>query len=104
MKISFDFDRTLANIRIQKLARLFIQHGHDVYITTSRKKESEDYTNEDLYLIAEIVGISKENIRFTDGEDKWLFLDGFDVHFDDDPIEAMLIERNKVSCAPVLIS
>ena len=36
MKISFDFDSTLSEAKIQKLAKKFINDGHEVWITTSR--------------------------------------------------------------------
>lgn len=103
MKISFDFDRTLANIRIQRLAKLFIKDGHDVYITTSRDENSPHYDNDDLYLVASKVGIPKENIRFTGGEDKSYHLNDFDVHFDDDHIEVLMLEKNMSKCIGIVV-
>jgi hypothetical protein len=106
MKVSFDWDSTLAEPRIQKLAKKFIDAGHEVYITTSRTGTPLPHANWDnkiIFTIAERLGIPKENIRFTNYVDKWEFLQGFDIHFDDDPYEIQLIEEN-IDCVGVIIN
>lgn len=108
MKISFDFDSTLAEDRIQKLAKVFINDGHEVWITTTRPKAvgingEVILEHRDLYAVAKELNIPEERIQMTGGTDKWRFLDGFDIHFDDDKIEVELIEENLPSCSAVLI-
>lgn len=49
------------------------------------------------------VTIPEERIQFTGYVDKWEFLEGFDMHFDDDQIEIDLIEENLPNCVCVLI-
>lgn len=106
MKISFDFDSTLSERRIQKLATKFINDGHDVWITTSRRKDPPDnigWDNVTVFKVAERLGIPTEKIQFTDGKDKFPHLTDFDIHFDDDQIEIELIEENLETCIGVLI-
>ena len=110
MKISFDWDSTLSEERNQRLAEKFISNGHDVYITTSRHEslsrvinaQNLGWDNKIIFTISEKLGIPKENIRFTNGKDKWTLLEDFDIHFDDDQIEIELLEEN-TKCVGVLI-
>jgi hypothetical protein len=94
MKISFDFDQTLSEPHIQEVAKRAVQDGHDVYITTARHKHSAlPFINKDLYQIAERVGIRPENIRFTDGNEKTPYLQGFNAHFDDNYLQLQSIKE-----------
>lgn len=102
MKVSFDFDHTLAEKNIQKLANIFIEKGHDVYITTSRFMLSPFYSNEKVYDVADLLNIPHNKIRFTNGEDKYVFLEDFDIHFDDDITEIELINDN-TNCVGILV-
>ena len=105
MKISFDFDSTLATPLIQKLAKRHIKYGDEVHITTTRTHEGEcDYTNEYLYKVADRLGIKKENIHFTNHQDKVHFLKTFDMHYDDDEHEIDLITRSNLPCLGILIN
>ena len=105
MKVSFDFDSTLSKLSIQKVAKKFIDNGDEVWITTSRHSNPQInfYTNDLLFEIAENLGIKKEHIQFTEGKDKFNFLEGFDLHFDDDVIEIELIEENLKTCEGILV-
>lgn len=105
MKISFDFDSTLGEDRIQRLAKVMIDNGNDVWITTSRMDEEHGGPNwnREVFAVAKKLEIPREKIRFTNGADKWLFLNGFDIHFDDDQIEIELMEENACNCVGVLI-
>ena len=105
MKISFDFNSTLAEDRIQRLAKKFIDDGHDIWITTSRldAEHGEPNWNQDVFAVAEKLNIPVEKIRFTNGANKWLFLNEFDLHFDDDQVEIELMEENSCDCIGVLI-
>ena len=106
MKISFDWDSCLAEIRQQKIAEKFIAEGHEVWVTTSRFRKvpaHADWDNIPVFKVAERLGIPVERIQFTGMVDKWKFLSGFDMHFDDDQIEIELMEENLPSCIGVLI-
>jgi len=113
MKISFDFDSTLTREDIQEIANDFISRGHDVHITTSRSLKSSyrlvggaeiKFQNNDLFKVAEDIGIPVENIHFTEMQDKVSFLNTFDMHFDDDEYEIDLITRYNIKCLGVLIN
>ena len=103
-KVSFDFDGTLSEKQGQKRAKTHIDNGDVVYITTARPKKSDNprYDNEDLFEIAEKLGISRDHIRFTAFDDKWKYLKDFDFHFDNDEVEITLINAN-TDCIGVLI-
>jgi hypothetical protein len=112
MKVSFDFDSTLSEEKNQKLAKKFIDDGHEVWITTSRLSSEHGKSkgwpwiitqNETLFKTAEELGISKDKIKFTEGEDKWKSLYTFDIHFDDDINEIDLINKNLPNCCGILI-
>lgn len=105
MKISFDWDSTLAEKRQQKIAQKLIAEGHDVWIITSRCPNPPSqwgWDNKPLFSTADKLGISRDRIIFTSYKPKWEFLQDFDMHFDDDQIEIELIEEN-TTCIGVLI-
>lgn len=105
MKISFDFDSVLAEERMQKVAKKFIKEGHEIWITSSRMNNEYGKLNwnKDLLSVAKKLNIPLDHIQTTNGEDKWLFLKGFDIHFDDNQFEIELIEENLPECAVILI-
>lgn len=92
MKISIDYDNCLSQPRIQELAKRLIAMGHEVFILTSRfdavrrLKFPDLHSNEDLYKIAEEVGIKPFRIAFTNQQKKWIWLleTGVKIHIDDD--------------------
>lgn len=92
LRISLDYDNCLSQPRIQDLAKKLIARGHEVFILTSRfdavrrLKFAELHTNEDLYKIAEEVGIKPYRIAFTNQQKKWIWLleTGIKLHIDDD--------------------
>ena len=111
-KTSFDFDGTLELKSIQAYAaELLTRDWVEVWICTSRFGDDEKYkrffhtttnvdlTNNDLWEVAERLGIPKERIHFTDMADKYEWLKGKDFvwHIDDDWVENRLILNN---CAP----
>ncbi len=107
MRISFDFDGSLAEPRTQRLCEKFIKDGHEVWITTART--SDPYQNikygwnKDVFSVAERLGIPHTNIQFTEGNGKYQYLKGFDIHFDDDRTEIELMEEHELECVGVLI-
>ncbi len=97
MKVSFDFDSTLNKPSVQKYAKYLIAKGVDVWICTSRLSDQEapnNQWNEDLYAVAEEIGIPKPNIIFCSMNDKYEYLKGFVWHLDDDHIELDLINQH----------
>lgn len=100
MKISFDFDNTLSEGWVQSMAMAFVDAGFDIWVTTSRRQSD----SAEVYAVCDEIGIPRENCQFTHFEDKVKFLDGFNVHFDDDTYEIDLINRDKGKCKGVLLS
>lgn len=103
MKISFDFDSTLEYSRVQDLAKKFIDAGHEVWITTSRKLlgESTRRVHADIFAVAKNLGIDNQ-VQITDYDDKFKFLTGFDLHFDDSEMEVDLINASSTGCIGVV--
>ena len=96
MKVSFDFDGTLSRPDVQEYAKELIERGIEVIVITSRFDEeskskhiySSNPTNKDLYAITDSLGIKRENIYFTNMDDKVNYLHN-DIawHLDDDEYE-----------------
>ena len=105
MKISFDYDSVLSEYRSQRLAKRLIEDGHEVWITTSRMDNTlgRPEWNTDMYKVAKKLNIPNERIQITNGADKWKYLDGFDLHFDDSQPEIELIDEHVPRCVGVLI-
>jgi hypothetical protein len=87
--ISFDFDGTLSEPKVQAIAEDCILNDNNVYIITKRSTTD----SKDVYDTAMKLGIKKSNIIFTNGEPKWSYLIDCDIdtHYDDmqDEIEQM---------------
>tara|TARA_R110002096_G_scaffold41463_1_gene112146 strand:+ start:177 stop:536 length:360 start_codon:yes stop_codon:yes gene_type:complete len=100
LKISFDFDNTLECEEMQELAIKLLKSGAEVFITTSRTDYHSGLKipNDDLFEVAERVGIKKENITFTKFKCKYKFTKDFDIHFDDDEVEIDNINKFPSKC------
>ena len=110
IKVSFDFDSTLDRKPVQEYAKELLERDDvEVWIVTSRFGDDEKYkkffstttnvdlTNNDLWEVANELGIPKERVHFTDMMDKWHFFalnDGFLWHLDDDWVENREILNN----------
>lgn len=112
MKISFDFDSTMSRKDVQLFAKELIAQGHELWIVTSRCATEPalekgwywvERQNQELYDVAEEVGIPRERIVFTEHVDKIEFLEGkgFVVHVDDDPDELWEIRKSGDPCGVV---
>ena len=102
-KISFDFDGTLSQEKIQTLAKNKIADGNDVYIITKRS------AGKDVMDVAESIGIKPENVIFTNHKPKWSFIKdlGINTHYDNVNDEANEIEQKtdaKVITVPSNVS
>lgn len=107
-RVSFDFDRTLSRKDVQSYAKDLIAKGVEVWILTSRFENPQHYSwwetnkdinHNDLFAVAQELGIPKSRIMFTNMEEKWLFFNRnkrleFLFHLDDDPVELGAISRN----------
>ena len=105
MKISFDYDNTLTRASVQWWAMAFLDAGADVYIVTSRRDNfhGAKIENRDVFDTASELGISWNNIIFTNYEPKAWFLRSMDIHFDDDELEIREIKESGCGCMGVLV-
>lgn len=108
MKISFDFDFTLSENEIQFLCKTLKRDpNNEIFCITSRSSEVMfiNNPNKALFNICDSLDIKKENIIFTDGLEKHIFLTkhNIDIHFDDDIIEKEQAEINKCKTIIILI-
>jgi hypothetical protein len=111
-KISMDFDGTLSRKEIKNYAKELIIEGHDVWIVTSRFATEPalangwhwvEKQNQELYDVAEEVGIPRDKIVFTEHVDKIEYLEGkgFLFHIDDDSDELLEIVKSGDPCKVV---
>lgn len=97
--ISIDFDDTLSTKRGQELAKKLIDDGNIVHIITRRPLSA----SEEVYKIADELGIDREDIHFTDGELKWKTIKSLGIlkHIDNNPDELKAIKENLPEVQPV---
>lgn len=100
LKISFDFDHTLSELPMQELAKKFMGLGATIYVTTSRCTEfhGKPVDNSDLFTVTDALNIKRENITFTQYEDKYTHVKDYDMHFDDDESEIFYINQHQSKC------
>jgi len=97
-KISFDYDGTLSTTKGKELAAEKIATGHDVWIITARQREDN---NNAVYRTAELLGIPRSRIKFTNGKDKWRFMQRYDIdiHYDNNQDQVDKINANTLTRA-----
>jgi len=114
-KVSFDFDGTLSRKDVQNFAKQLVTDVYEVWIVTSRYATESaiekgwhwiEKQNEELYEVANSIGIQKENIKFTEHVDKIEYLRGqeFLFHLDDDFDELIAIMESGDSCKPINVN
>ena len=94
MRITIDFDDTLTKPHIQELAKKLVKN-HEVYILTSRldslyrKAYKNLHSNDDIYDVAEKVGIKPQNVVFTNQASKLehIHRGRVGIHIDDNEAE-----------------
>ena len=111
MKVSFDYDGTLALLHVEEFAKELVDKGYEVWIVTSRVSDEDSILhpwggtdrNKDLWESCERIGIPEDRVKFTAFADKIEFLDGmgFLFHLDDDLYELTAIMESKDSCQPL---
>jgi len=105
-QISFDFDCTLSRKDVQDYCRSLIKKGYEAWVLTARFEDYKRYNyhqikadcNDDLFCIADELGIPRDRIIFANMEDKWEVINSradFNpiFHLDDDYIEVNGINR-----------
>ena len=92
MRISYDFDDTLTTEKGQQMALNDIKNGNDVFILTARQERD----NEEVFKVADKLGIAHSKVHFTNGKDKWSFVIRLkiDKHIDNNKEQVDKIERN----------
>ena len=91
-KVSFDFDNTLSETKVQEYARELINRGIDVYVVTARYDDPHKHlwptntSNEDLYAIVNKLGLPLNRIIFCNMQPKYKWFENTDFifHLDDD--------------------
>ena len=106
MKISFDFDNTISLRPMQELCKKFMLLGAEIFVVTSRATTMNDGAvkmhNKDLFEVTDRLGIKRENIIFTEFDDKYHFTKDFDIHFDDSESECGMINDFPSTCLSFL--
>jgi hypothetical protein len=109
-KVAFDFDSTLDRESVQKYATELINSGdYEVWIVTSRpevytakgwKNFSPD--NDDLFKVADELGISRDHIHFTGYglKSDFLITKGFVFLLDDDHVELKAV-MSETACVAI---
>lgn len=90
--VSIDFDDTLSTTRGMEMAKKLIDDGVDLHIVTRRNKNE----SEEVYKIAEELGIPQGKVHFTEGKLKWETIKelGVEEHIDNSSDEIKAIEVN----------
>jgi hypothetical protein len=106
MKVSFDYDGTLTDYDTMNLAKKFVDEGNEVWITTARPESKEGFANwnNGLMFIAKKLGIPPERVVFSEPLEKWEHLRGFDIHFDNEPMEVIAGTIQSTGCVFGLIN
>lgn len=96
--ISFDYDGTLSDPKVQEIAEQAILDDNNVFIITKRQSGDKAVLN-----LAMELGIKKSNVIFTNGEPKWTYLidNSIDIHYDNEQDE---IEQMKQKTSAKLIN
>lgn len=91
-EVSIDFDDTLSTQRGQELAMKMIENGDNLHIITRRSPEE----SEEVYRVADELGIPRDQIHFTSGKLKWEMIKktGVSKHIDNNPDEIDAIKEN----------
>lgn len=104
-KISFDFDGTISKHfdgqlnpfenDVRNMIKRLINDGHDVHIVTRRYGNPMLTENRVVYEVAEILGLNRNNIHFTNREWKYNKINelGIEYHIDDDMTDIQYIKN-----------
>jgi len=108
MKVSFDYDSTIDINTVETYAKSLVDGGIEVWIVTARLSDEEAPSimwNHDLWKTTKRVGILKGHVKFMAYSDKSEFFkenDDFVFHVDDDALEGVMFEYEKLKTKFVL--
>lgn len=111
-KVSFDFDDTLSNIKVQKYAKE-LSNDYEIWVVTNRYDDTQlhlhksiiskqigkpehEVNNDDLYKVTKKLNIPDNHIHFCNKEGKDGYFkdhDNFIFHLDDDKEEIDNIQK-----------
>ena len=116
IKVSFDYDGTLALPNVESYCKELIGRGNmEVWVVTARLSDEtinnthqpllKPNSNDDLWKTCERLGIPKERVVFTENVEKIEYLKdkGFVFHLDDDTYELMEILESEDKCVPISV-
>lgn len=91
-RVSFDFDGVLSTPKGQAMAQREIKNGNTVLIVTKRNQFKQ---SAEVLHIADMLGIPRQNVHFTNGVWKWKKIDQLmvDIHYDDQQEEIDRINK-----------
>lgn len=91
-RISFDFDGVLSTSRGKRMAKFLMDGGATIYVITARTRAQGD----EVFKVAEDLGIKKERVIFTAHRDKWRVMDQYRIgtHYDNNPEQITKINEN----------
>jgi hypothetical protein len=69
-RVSFDYDGVLSTPQGKRLAKNALADGLEVLILTARRKSD----GQSVFNVADRIGISRANVIFTEGFDKYTFV------------------------------
>lgn len=103
MKVSFDYDGTLALPHVEEFAKELVNKGYEVWVVTSRTDDEPTNLNNDLWESCKRIGIPNTQVKFTKFVDKIEYLkdNNYLFHLDDDLYELIAIMESKDSCKPL---
>ena len=97
MVVAFDYDSTLSDERIQKLAKKMRQ-GNELWIVTMRS--GNDFNRGILKPVLNKLGLTEHNVIFCNEKPKWEYLKGInaDIYIDNitDEFEIILNNTNTI--------
>ena len=98
MRISVDFDGTLTDPRMERWIRWQIEGGLHVRITTQRPSviNNTPIVHQDVERMARRLGIT---VKYCNYQDKHKYLEGYDLHIDDDREQVRLIKESGICYA-----
>jgi hypothetical protein len=101
MVVAFDFDRTLDDVRLQRLAIKMNKERNEIWVVTMRK--DNDFNRNFLKPVLSKVGLSVYSVIFCDEKPKWEYLRGInaDIYIDNISDEFETI-RNHTNVIPLL--
>lgn len=103
MVIAFDFDHTITDIRLQRLAKKMIRERNEVWIVTMRKEN--DFNKKIVKPVLDKIGLPEMRVIYCDEKPKRDFLAGInaDVYVDNISTEFSQI-INHTNTVPLLFS